>query len=299
MNESTRGALYALGAYGTWGVAPIYFVWAKFAGPDEVLVHRVVWSVVLLALLVTLQGRWREMRSLVADSRKLGWLTLSGTLIAVNWLVYIWALQNERIVEASLGYYINPLINVLLGYVFLAERPSPLQWLALSIAGAGVANEIANAGNVPLVGLFLALSFGTYGLVRKRVGVGSVMGLTVETALLAPIALAYFGWLSATSTPAFGAGSVERDLGLVAAGIVTAIPLVWFASAALRLSLTVLGLFQYIGPTLSLLLAVFIYGEPFRSAQAVTFGCIWTALVIFTTSALYDRAKLKPFSDRV
>lgn len=299
MNESTRGALYALGAYGTWGVAPIYFVWAKFARPDEMLAHRIVWSVVLLSLLIALQRRWGELRSVVTDGTKLRWLVLSSVLIAFNWLLYIWALQNERIVETSLGYYINPLINVLLGYLFLAERPNPLQWFALTIACAGVANEIANVGSFPWVGLSLALSFGTYGLVRKRVAVGSVMGLTVETVLLVPFATGYFVWLSLTGAAAFGAGSIEHDLGLVAAGVVTAIPLVWFASAALRLSLTVLGVFQYIAPSVALLLAVLVYGEPFRPAQAITFGCIWTALVIFTIAALYDRRKLMQFSERV
>jgi chloramphenicol-sensitive protein RarD len=299
MSESGRGAWFAVGAYGFWGIAPIYFIAVKFASADEVLVHRIIWSVLLLATLVTVTGQWRALIGLFRTPAQLAWLSLSGALIAGNWLIFIWALQNGRMVDTSLGYYINPLVNVLLGFLFLGERLRGLQWLALLLAATGVANEIANAGGFPWIGLSLAISFGTYGLVRKRVGVSSILGLTVETILLAPLAIIYFLWLKASGAAAFGSAGIGRDLALVAAGLVTTIPLVWFAAAAMRLSLTVLGFFQYLAPSMVLLLAIFVYGEPFRPAQAITFGCIWSALLIFTGAALYDRRRLAYLSDRV
>lgn len=299
MTQASRGALFALGAYGFWGVAPIYFIWVDYASADEVLVHRVVWSVVVLAVLVSYTRQWRAFVLIFREPSQLAWLTLSSVLIAFNWLIFIWALQNGRMVETSLGYYINPLVNVALGFAFLGERLRGLQWLALVLACAGVVNEIANVGAFPWIGLSLAFSFGTYGLVRKRVGVDSVLGLAIETALLAPIAVAYFIWLRAIGVTAFGAGDIGRDLALMLAGLVTTVPLVWFAAAAMRLSLTVLGFFQYLAPSMVLLLAIFVYDEPFRAGQVVTFGCIWTALLIFSIAALYDRRRMSRFSDRI
>ncbi len=299
MTEAGRGALYAIGAYGFWGIAPIYFIWVSYASADEVLVHRVVWSVVLLAALVTVTGQWRAFARVFRERRQLLWLLVSSVLIAVNWLIFIWALQNGRMVETSLGYYINPLVNVFLGFAFLGERLRGLQWLALILAGIGVVNEVAHVGGVPWIGLGLAFSFGTYGLVRKRVGVNSVLGLAIETTLLLPFALAYFAWLATQGTAAFGAGDPTRDLALIAAGVVTTVPLVWFAAAAMRLSLTVLGFFQYLAPSMVLLLAIFVYDEPFRAGQAVTFAFIWSALVIFSVAALYDHRRLRQFSARV
>jgi chloramphenicol-sensitive protein RarD len=200
--------------------------------------------------------------------------------------VFIWALQNARMVEASLGYYINPLVTVLLGVVFLGERLRGALLLALALAAAGVANEVIAFGGLPWVSLSLALSFGVYGLVRKTIGVDSVLGLTVETGLLAPFALAYGGSLAHSGALAFGGVDVGRDLGLMAAGVVTTIPLVAFGAAALRLPLWALGFLQYFSPSITLLLALFVYDEPFVPSRAITFALIWAALAIFSTAEL-------------
>jgi chloramphenicol-sensitive protein RarD len=286
MTERGRGMLFAVGAYGFWGVAPIYFKWVSFARADEVLVHRVVWSFVLLLAIVAVRGLWRPLAGIFRSRAELGHLLLSGVLVAANWLIFIWALQNDRMIETSLGYYITPLVNVVLGFVFLGERLRGLALVALALACVGVANEVFNAGGLPWVSLSLALTFGAYGLVRKRAAVDSVLGLTVETVLLLPFMLAWFGWLLLTADPAFGRLGWQQDLGLLAASIVTTVPLVAFAAAALRLPLSVLGFFQYLSPSMVLLLAIFVYGEPMRPSQFATFGFIWAGLALFTVSEL-------------
>ena len=288
MTESTKGGLYALGAYGFWGVVAIYFKWVAPVAPLEILAHRVVWSLVLLFPFAIVLGQTKDLRVLWHRDR-LPWLCLSSALVSCNWLIFIWALQNDRMVEASLGYFINPLVNVLFGAIFFSERLTRTQLAAVGLAGAGVVNEVINAGVVPWVGLGLAVTFALYTVVRKQLNVGSVVGLTVETAIVAPLALVYFAWLVATGENTFGAGDGRWNGPLLAAGLVTTIPLVLFASAAVRLSMSVLGLFQYLAPTIQLLLAVYLFGEPFGVAQMVTFACIWSALIIFSATSLYDR----------
>jgi chloramphenicol-sensitive protein RarD len=288
MNDSTQGGLYALGAYGFWGVVAVYFKWVAPVAPLEILAHRVVWSLVLLFPFAIVLGQTKDLRVLWHRDR-LPWLCLSSALVSCNWLIFIWALQNDRMVEASLGYFINPLVNVLFGAIFFGERLTRTQLAAVALAGAGVLNEVVSAGVLPWAGLGLAVTFALYTVVRKQLNVGSVVGLTVETAIVAPLALGYFAWLVATGENTFAAGDGRWNWPLLAAGLVTTIPLVLFASAAVRLSMSVLGLFQYLAPTIQLLLAVHLYGEPFGAAQMITFGCIWSALIIFSATSLYDR----------
>jgi chloramphenicol-sensitive protein RarD len=294
MTPRAEGVLFAVIAYGVWGLAPIYFKWLDFARADEVIVHRIVWSLVLLLLVVAVRGAWGTLAAIVRSRRQLRFLFASGALVAGNWLVFVWALQNERMIEASLGYYINPLVSVLLGVVFLRERLPPMHWASLALAALGIVNELVNVGGLPWVSLTLALSFAAYGLVRKTVAVDSVLGLTVETALLLPLALGYFVFLSLAGDPAFGRVGVAETIGLLAAGVVTSVPLVAFAAAALRLPLSVLGFLQYLSPSIALLLAIFVYDEPFRPSQMVTFGCIWAALALFTVTELYRLRRIQP-----
>jgi chloramphenicol-sensitive protein RarD len=278
------GFWFALTAYGLWGVIPVYFKAVDFAGPFEIIAHRICWAVLVLGLLVVLRGQMAGIRHL--NAARLRWLTLSGGLLAVNWSVFIWALLNERMVETSIGYYINPLVNVLLGGLFLGERLRPAQVAAVGLAGAGVLNELVTVGIFPWVGLTLAFTFGFYGLVRKKILVDSVVGLGVETLLLLPLAGGYLIWLYLAGVGSMAAGDPREVALLALGGPLTVIPLVAFAAAALRLSLTTLGFFQYLAPSLTLLLAIFVYGEPFRVSQAITFGCIWAALVVFSLDGL-------------
>lgn len=290
MHVDRAGVGLALAAYGLWGVAPVYFKWLGFADAVEVVAHRVIWSVALLALLLWLGGRWAAVARLTRP--QLAWLTLSGVLISANWLLFIWAVFAGRMLDASLGYFINPLVNVLLGVLFFKEWLRPAQRIALALAGLGVANEVVAVGVVPWVGLLLAGSFGMYGLVRKRLAVDSVVGLGVETTLVLPLALAYLAVTTLGGSGSLARGEPAQVALLSLAGPVTVAPLVCFAAAAVRLPLSVLGFFQYIAPSALFLLAVFVYGEPFRMTQLVTFGCIWLALVIFSLEALYHQRRI-------
>jgi len=272
-------------------VLPIYFKQVAFAGPIEIICHRICWAVLVLLVVIVIRGQQHSIRHL--ETSKLGWLALSGSLLSINWAVFVWALLNGRMVETSLGYYINPLVNIVLGGLFLAERLRPAQMLAVGLAALGVANELVTVGVLPWVGLTLALSFGTYGLVRKKISVDSVVGIGVETLFLLPLAAGYLLWLSLRGEGALVNGSDGQVALLALGGPLTVVPLVAFAAAALRLPLSVLGFFQYIAPSLTLLLAVFVYGEPFRPAQAVTFGCIGLALVIFSFEGLYHQRRAR------
>ena len=290
MSDERRGFLFAFVAYGTWGVAPVYFKLVEFASPLEIVTHRVVWSVLILAILLVVRRQMYALRHL--GWSKVGWLAVSGTLVSVNWLVFVWALLNERMLETSLGYYINPLVNIVLGGLFLAERLRRAQMIAVFIATRGVLNEIVAVGIVPWAGLTLAVTFGFYGLVRKKLAVDSAVGLGVETTLLLPLAIGYLAYISFTGEGSLAAGSTE-EIGLLAlGGVVTVIPLVCFAAAALRLPLTVLGFFQYLAPSLKFLLAVYVYDEPFRLSKTITFCCIWSALLMFSLEGLYHQSRL-------
>lgn len=282
-----RGYAYGLGAYSIWGLIPVYFKLVAAAPALELLAHRVLWAFAMLLPIVRRQGGLGELRrALGSREARLG-LSASTVLIAVNWLVYIGAVFGGRIVEASLGYFLTPLVNVVLGVMVLKERLERPVLLALAIAAGGVLWLTLLSGRAPWIALCLALSFGSYGLVRKLVrNVGAVTGLTVETALLSPLALAYLAWSREHGTLVFLSGSPRLDLLLVLAGPITAIPLLLFAAAVARLPLSSLGFLQYLSPSVQFLLAVLVYGEPFSTAQAGAFGLIWLALVLFAAHTL-------------
>lgn len=286
LGEATIGVAYALLAYGLWGFSPIYFKAIHYVPALDVLGHRVVWSVLLLAVLLGLRRRLGEVAQLLKDFSRLRWLLVSAVLISANWGAYIYSVQSDRILEASLGYYINPLVSVFLGMLFLQETLRPWQWLAIALAAAGTLNMALSLGTVPWLSLFLAFSFGLYGLVRKAAPVPPMLGLFVETLLVMPAALAFLLWLAAQGEGSFARIDVYTDLMLIAASLVTALPLLWFTNAAKRLRLSTIGMFQYIAPTVQFVLAVFVFGEIFTIAHAVTFGMIWFALALYTVDAI-------------
>ena len=285
--ERLLGGLSALAAFGFWGVIPVYFKAVAQVPAPELLAHRTFWSVILLLVLIAIGRRWSALRGALAQRRIWLLLTASTTLLALNWLVFIWAVGDGRVLETSLGYYINPLVNVLLGVLVLRERLTPWQGLAVALATIGVLNLTLQLGSFPWVSLTLAATFGIYGLIRKTIRLNSIEGLFVETALVAPLALAYLIYLGATGSGALGAHDRATDILLLLSGVVTALPLMAFASAVRRLQYTTVGFFQYIAPSGHFLLAVFVYGEAFTGAHLVTFGLIWTALAIFTVQSLH------------
>jgi chloramphenicol-sensitive protein RarD len=287
--ETRKGVLLALGAYGIWGFAPIYFVWVSFAQPLEVLAHRVVWGVPLLGVLLLVSGQWRGITEL--SRQAVGYLLVSSLFLSINWLTFIYAIQTERIAEASLGYFINPLVNILLGWLFLRERLRPVQWLAVSLVAIGVGLELIARASLPWLGLTLAFSFGLYGLLRKQVNVPAVVGLSIETIVLAPLAVGFLIWLGLSD----GVRELEDILSLGLGGLVTVVPLVCFAAAAIRLPLTTLGFIQYLAPTCTLMLALFVYGETVPQERWLTFTLIWAALLLFSFEGFnrYRRNRLE------
>lgn len=283
----SKGTLYALSAYLLWGIAPVYFKLIQAVPAVEILSHRVIWSCVFLVALLLALGKVGAVRQVFKDKRQWRTLMLTACFIATNWGLYIWAVNNNHILEASLGYYINPLLNVALGMAFLGERLRRLQWFALALASAGVLAQLVYFGSLPWIALVLAFSFGCYGLFRKKVPVDPVAGLFVETLLLLPAAFLYL-WFNPSAT-AMTENPWSLNLLLVAAGIVTTVPLLCFIAAARHLPLSVLGFFQYIAPSLAFLLAVLVYGEQFDPHNALTFAFIWGALLLFTFDALRNQ----------
>jgi chloramphenicol-sensitive protein RarD len=281
-DERARGVAYAVATYLAWGLLPLYFKALHAVPAVEVLAHRVVWSLLLLAAILAARS---GARGFVAPFRRLPVLAASTALIATNWLVYIWAVQSGRVLEASLGYFVNPLVNVLLGVAFLGEALTGRQRAAVGLAAAGVAVLVARAGAVPWIALVLAGSFGLYGLLRKRAAIEPLGGLLAETALLAPAALAYLGWRAAAGAGAFGSSPGTSAL-LAAAGPITALPLVLFGLAVHRLRLSTMGLVQYLAPTGQFLLAVLLYREPFGAPQAAAFALIWGSLALYSWDAI-------------
>lgn len=284
-DHSFTGVLNALGCFGIWGLFPIYFKLLGQVPALEVLAHRILWSVVVLLALILVQGRWQALRAEFRNWRRLRFYLLTTLLISANWLLYIWAVQNGRILEASLGYYINPLVNVVLGVLFLRERLNPRQWAAVALAAIGVLVLIVGYGVVPWIALSLAMSFGSYGMLRKKAGHPATLGLGVETALLAPVALLFILTLAARGTGALGGGDGRTDLLLLAAGLITVAPLLMFLEATRILRLSTVGLIQYMTPTLQFLLAVAVYREPFTATHLAAFGCIWLALALYSADA--------------
>ncbi|MCL2919972.1 EamA family transporter RarD [Shewanella litorisediminis] len=289
-NEYRKGILLAIGAYTMWGFAPLYFKLLEQISATDILLHRVIWSFVFTALLMVFIGGFGKLRQLLKARKQLLVLLVTSILIAGNWLLFIWAVNNDHMLDASLGYYINPLLNVLLGMVFLGERLRPLQWFAVFLATIGVAVQVISFGSIPVVSLALAGSFGIYGLLRKKVKVDAKTGLLVETAILMPVALGYLLLTLGSAEHSMLSNDWQLNLLLMAAGIVTTAPLLCFAGAAVRIPLSMLGFFQYIGPSIMFILAVSLYGEPFGMEKSITFGFIWTALAVFTLDMLRRRS---------
>lgn len=285
--EHTAGLLAALGCFSMWGVMPIYFhLIGPAVSPWEILTQRMVWAAVLLTLFVLISRRHERVMAVVRQPHLLLALMASALLISTNWGVFIWAVSSHHVLQASLGYYINPLLNVVLGLVFFRERLRPLQIAAVLLAAAGVMIMVVGFGRVPWVSLILAGSFGVYGLIRKRIAVDSITGLYIETMLLLPFALLWLGALYAQQQAVFLLDNLRTDALLMGCGVITVLPLVLFTMGARRLKLGTLGLIQYLTPTLHLLTGVFLFNEPFNQANLVTFACIWAGLALYTADIL-------------
>ena len=282
--HTRAGLIYGIGAYTLWGVLPLYLHLLHDVLPLQVLSHRVLWSLLLLFVVIVAMKRLRPLFA-AARGRVLAMLTASAALIAVNWFVYIWAVANDHLVEASLGYFINPLVNVALGTLLLGERLGRLQAAAIAVAGVGVAILAASGGGAIWISISLALSFGFYGLIRKIAAIDALGGLTIETAILAPLALAVLLYAAGNGTGEFGRDGT-MDLLLILAGPVTAAPLLMFAAGAKRLRYTTMGLLQFIAPTLQFLEAVLVYHEPIRPAQLATFALIWVGCGLYAWSSI-------------
>ena len=285
------GLVAALAAYVAWGLMPIYFKWLGAVNPWEIIAHRVIWAIpVLLLFLFLRDGKalWKKLR---LSRRQIAWLAVSGLLIGANWLIFVWAIVNDRVLSTSLGYFINPLMNVAFGFLFLGERMTSAQKWAVAIAAAGTTYLAVYLGQPPWISLVLALSFALYGLVRKRLDVGPMTGLLWENLLLLAPALGYLAWAASRGTLNFLHGPAQTDMLLVLSGLTTVLPLIWFNTAAQRLTLTTIGFIQYLAPSMTFSLAVFLWGEPFTQGHAVAFGCIWFALLLVTLAPLRQRRR--------
>lgn len=278
--DSKSGFLPALGAYGIWGFLPLYLLLVRAVPAFEFVAWRIIWTLPICLVIVALRRQAPDVRAALRQRRTLGWLAVSSTLIAVNWLVYVWAIQSGEVYAASLGYYINPLVNVLLGTLLLGERLTRAQWAAVAIAGVGVALLAQGALTTLWISVTLALTFGSYGLVRKQVPVGSLPGLTIESALLLVPSLGLAGWYAATQGSSFFV-SPALSLSIVLGGFLTAIPLLLFAIAARRMPYSTLGFFQFLAPSIVFILGLTVFKLPLSPVQAASFACIWVAAAIF------------------
>ncbi|MEW2137145.1 EamA family transporter RarD [Streptomyces sp. NPDC005409] len=285
-NEQRTGLLYGFGAYGMWGLVPLFWPLLKPSGAIEILAHRMVWSLAVVGLALLVLRRWGWIRELVRRPRKLGLTALAALLITVNWGVYIWSVNNGQVVEASLGYFINPLVSIALGVLVLGERLRRVQWTAVGLSFAAVLVLAVGYGRPPWISLILASSFATYGLIKKKLNMGGLESLTAETAVLFPPALAYVLWLGATSQSTFASQGVGHSLLLASTGLVTAIPLVFFGAAAIRVPLSTLGLLQYLAPVFQFGLGVLYFHEAMPPERWVGFSLVWAALALLTWDAL-------------
>ncbi|MGD9150488.1 MAG: EamA family transporter RarD [Desulfobacterales bacterium] len=284
--DTLWGVIYAVAAFLIWGISPIYWKALRSVPALEIILHRIVWSFFLLVPLVIIMQRWQEFISVFKNLRTLLILLFTAIIVGGNWLLYIWAVNTDRLLQASLGYYINPLVNVVLGMVFLKEKLRPPQIMAVVLATAGVLYLTLYYGEFPWIALALAVSFGLYGLIRKVAPVGSVVGLAVETLLLSIPALVYIYHLDRLGQGSIFRVSLKLDLMLMGCSVVTALPLLFFTLGARRLYLSTMGLLQYLAPSCMFVLAVFLFREPFASAQVVTFILIWAALAIYSTDSV-------------
>ncbi len=284
-----KGLLYGISAYGLWGLFPLFFKQLQHVGSLEVVLHRMVWSLAFVLLVLAALRRWTWLREAVRSPRLLATFAVSSLLLAANWLTYIWAVNNGHVLDASLGYFILPLVNVALGFVFLHERPRPGQWLAFGIAAAGVLWLALLTGHVPWIALGLALSFGFYGLIRKLAPLGALEGMSLETMLLAPLAAVALLW--GHQSGSMPAHDTHTWLLFLLCGPVTAIPLLLFSAGARRVPLSTMGILQYLTPTILLFLGTLLYGEPFAGPRLAGFALIWTALLLYSVDGWRHRAR--------
>jgi chloramphenicol-sensitive protein RarD len=289
VSPSRHGLLYGVAAYGLWGMVPLYWALLDAPGSIEVLAHRIVWSLLVVAVLLAVGGGFRRVWAL--DRRSYLLLGGAAVVVSVNWGTYIWGVVNGHVIETSLGYFINPLVTVLMGVVVLGERLRPVQWAALGLAGVAVLILTIDYGRLPWIALVLAFSFATYGLIKKKANVGAVESLAVETAILFLPALGYLVLLGVTGVGAFGQRGIDIDLLLIAAGLVTAVPLLFFGAAAIRIPLTTLGLLQYLAPILQFALGVLVFREAVPPVRLVGFMLVWAALAVLTAEALANRRR--------
>ena len=289
--DTPRGFALGVLVYVLWGFLPLYMKLVETIPPVEVVAHRILWSVPLAGLVLVAMGRTADLRAALRSRRTLAMAAVTAALISVNWGLYVWSITSGRALEAALGYYINPLFSVLLGAILLGERLQPLQWLAIALAAAGVLVLTISSGAVPWLGLGLTLTWGFYAYFKRSLPVGPNQGFLLEVLILAPLALAWVLWLAATGSGHFLAGSLRDSLLLMGLGVVTAGPLMLYANAAKGLRLSTIGLLQYIAPTMILLTAVLVFGEPFGQARAIAFPMIWAALALYTWSMLRGRPR--------
>ncbi|MCC4271462.1 EamA family transporter RarD [Marinobacter nauticus] len=289
LNDTTKGVVYGLGAYTLWGSFPLYFALFKGIPSWEVLIHRVIWSCLFLALVISILKRWPPVVAALRQPRRLGYVLGCAVFIALNWGIYIYAVETRHVLQASLGYFLTPLVNVAMGLLILGERISRLQAAAVGLAVVAILYQLFLLGELPWITLVLAFSFGTYGLMRKKVELDGLSGLFVETLLLLPLGLLTLAWLSSQGLSHFS-DSTYSALLLASSGAVTAIPLLAFAGAARRLKLSTVGFLMYINPTIQFLIALYIFHEPLSTAKLVSFVMIWGALAIYSWSAWVGRS---------
>ena len=279
------GPLTAAIAYILWGLFPLYIKQIEQVPALQIVLHRSAWSAVFVFGLLVLLRRFGWLLPVLRQPRTLAVFSLSALLLGGNWLLYVWAVNTGRLLDASLGYFINPLVNVVLGFAVLHERPRPVQWAAVALAAAGVVWLAVGAGHLPWISVMLALSFGLYGLLRKTAALGAIEGLALETLLLAPLAVGGLAWLALQGEGVFGRGDLSTDLWLLAAGPFTAVPLLLFASGARRVSMATLGLLQYVSPSIQFGLGLFVYHEPFDTGRGIGFLLIWAALALYSAES--------------
>jgi chloramphenicol-sensitive protein RarD len=289
--EQKKGVLFALSAFIMWGIAPIYFKQLINIDALEILAQRIIWAVVFLIVISLFSRQLYKTIAILKQPKQLAVLSISACLLGFNWGLFIWSVTNNHMLEASLGYYINPLINVLMGYLFLSERLRKRQGLAVALALAGVLIQLISFGSVPYIALSIAVSFAIYGLLHKKTHIESIPGLLIEALILLPFAILYWIFIEPSETSNMVANDTTTNLLLLSAGIVTTLPLLCFTAAAKRLQYSTLGFIQYIGPSLMFILAVQFYGETLGLKEYITFGCIWLALLVFSWDSLRHQLK--------
>lgn len=290
-DQTKAGIINAVAAYVMWGIAPMYFKLLGAIGANEILIHRIVWSSLFLMVVVIVMKKFRHLVAIAKNKTLLIKLAITASILAVNWFLFIWAVNNDHLLDASLGYYINPLLNVALGMIFLGEKLRKWQGIAVFMAALGVLIQVIVLGTLPIISLALAGTFGVYGLLRKKMQVDSLIGLLLESLLMLPLALTFWWVFLNSSTANMFGNETSLNLILMMAGIVSTAPLLCFTAAAKRLTLASLGFFQYIGPSIMFLLATFLYNEPLAPAKLATFACIWFALFIYSWDSFNARKK--------